>query len=237
MCRPTVVPVGTRFGSSGCHVWQCGYPDRQFEGVRVSLLMDMSGCWTDRGVELAQAPSSDAKFRRIFDQHFVEVQRYCVRRLSPADANDATSEVFLVAWRRIDSVPGGGEALPWLIGVARNVVRNAARSNTRSLRLASKVSQQRTEYSPSPETQVVMGSQFAEVEAALELLSDDDREVIRLRTWEELTAPEIATVFGCSTSAAEKRVTRAWQRLSKAVERNRTIRPRELEKGGDDRGT
>lgn len=169
--------------------------------------------------------------------HFTEVQRYCARRLSAADANDATSEVFLVAWRRIESVPHGDEALPWLIGVARNVVRNVVRSNNRSVRLASKASDHATEEHPGPETQVVMNSQFEEVQAALQGLSDDDREVIRLRTWEELTAPQIAMVFGCSTSAAEKRIARAWSRLSKAVERSRTVRPRDLERGGDDRGT
>ena len=185
---------------------------------------------------MAQSPSNDAKFRGIFDAHFVEVQRYCVRRLSAVDANDATSEVFLVAWRRIEAVPDGDEALPWLIGVARNVVRNAVRSTIRSVRLASKVSDHTTWEQPGPETQVVMGTQFEEVQAALSTLSDDDQEVIRLRTWEELTAPQIATVFGCSTSAAEKRITRAWSRLSKAVERNRAIRPRELESGGDNRG-
>ena len=186
---------------------------------------------------MARSPSNDAKFRGIFDAHYVEVQRYCVRRLNAADANDATSEVFLVAWRRIETVPEGEEALPWLIGVARNVVRNIVRSNIRSVRLASKASDHPTEEHPGPESQVVMGAEFEEARRALALLSESDREVIRLRTWEELTAPQIATVFGCSTSAAEKRITRAWSRLSKAVERNRTVRPREMEKGGDDRGT
>lgn len=186
---------------------------------------------------MAQSPSNDAKFRGIFDAYFVEVRRYCVRRLSAADANDATSEVFLVAWRRIEAVPEGDEALPWLIGVARNVVRNVVRSNTRSVRLVSKVGDHTTAQVPGPEIQVVMDAQFEEVQAALAGLSDDDQELIRLRTWEELTAPQIATVFGCSISAAEKRITRAWSRLSKAVERNRAIRPREFDRGGDDRGT
>lgn len=188
-------------------------------------------------MELALSPASDAKFREIFDMHFLEVQRYCIRRLSAADANDATSEVFLVAWRRLDSVPPDDGTLPWLIGVARNVVRNVERSNIRSVRLASKVSDLPTEPPPGPETQVVMGSQFEQVQAAMAGLSDDDREVIRLRTWEELTAPQIARVLGCSTAAAEKRVTRAWSRLTKAVERSTMVRPRELNKGGDDRGT
>jgi RNA polymerase sigma-70 factor (ECF subfamily) len=188
-------------------------------------------------VDVAQSPSNDAKFRRIFDAHFAAVQRYCVRRLPTADANDAVSEVFLVVWRRIDDVPAGDETMPWLIGVARNAVRNVARSRARSTRLAAKVSDLPTEVDPGPEVQVVMGSEYDEVGAALATLKDDDREVIRLRAWEELSAPQIAEVMGCSVSAAEKRIGRAWARLSNAVDRNRSARPRAMEKGGDDRGT
>ena len=77
--------------------------------------------------------------------------RYCLRRLPVADANDATAEVFLVAWKKIDRVPAGEEALPWLYGVARNVVRNFSRSTRRSGRLGGLARQ----YEPGPETQVV----------------------------------------------------------------------------------
>lgn len=185
---------------------------------------------------MAPAPSNDAKFRKIFDAYFAEVQRYCVRRVSAADANDATSEVFLVAWRRIEAVPEGDETLPWLIGVARNVLRNIMRSNRRSTRLASKASDYAIEQVLGPETQVVMSSQFEEVQAALSTLSDDDQEIIRLRAWEELTGPQIAGVLKCSTSAAEKRMARAWSRLSKAVERERAIHPRISRRGGDGHG-
>jgi len=61
---------------------------------------------------VTQSPSNEAKFRRIFDAHVSVVHRYCLRRLSVADANDAVSEVFLVAWRRIEEIPEGEETLP-----------------------------------------------------------------------------------------------------------------------------
>ena len=81
---------------------------------------------------MGTSPTTNAKFRRIYDEHFEAVTRYCLRRLPVADVNDATAEVFLVAWSKIDRVPDGGESLPWLYGVARNVVRNSVRSARRS---------------------------------------------------------------------------------------------------------
>ena len=184
---------------------------------------------------MAQSPSSDAKFRAIFDAHYPTVQRYCVRRLPVADANDAASEVFLVAWRRRDHAPAGDETLPWLLGVARNVVRNIQRSARRSDRLVARAGDEPRREDPGPEVQVVRRSEFEEVAAALDSLSEDDREVIRLRAWEELTAPQIATVLGVSLEAAKKRISRASARLTKAVERQRTVRSRATGKGGDDR--
>jgi RNA polymerase sigma-70 factor (ECF subfamily) len=185
-------------------------------------------------VDLAESPSSDTKFRQVFDAHLSAVQRYCVRRLRPADANDAVAEVFLVAWRRIGQIPDGDEALPWLLGVSKNVIRNLERSGRRVSRLKAKVEQEPLPANPGPEAQVVRHVEYAEVAAALESLSAADREVIRLRAWEELTAPQMAVVLGCSVSAAEKRMTRASQRLTKAVARRKvSVRPRAIKEGGD----
>lgn len=175
------------------------------------------------GVEVAELPSSDARFRRIFDAHLPAVQRYCARRLRTADANDAVSEVFLVVWRRIEEVPLGDETLPWVLGVARNAVRNMQRSGRRASRLLAKTGKEPVVPDPGPEAQVVRATEYEEVAAALGTLSAEDQEVIRLRAWEELTAPQIAAVVGCSVPAAEKRIARASARLSRAVERRRAV--------------
>ena len=72
---------------------------------------------------MTQAPSQSDRFRSVYAAHHGAVRDYCFRRLPVADANDASAEVFLVVWRRIDDVPSGDDAaLPWLYGIARNVV-------------------------------------------------------------------------------------------------------------------
>jgi RNA polymerase sigma-70 factor (ECF subfamily) len=145
------------------------------------------------------------------------VLRYCLRRLSVADANDAASDVFVVVWRRIESAPEGDDARLWLYGIARNVVRNSRRSARRSLRLRSKVAGMAPETVDGPERQVVQSDELRHALAALQRLSSKDQEVLRLRAMERLEIDEIATVLGCSAEAARKRFERAAKRLQSKV--------------------
>ncbi len=162
-------------------------------------------------------PATDAVFREVYNATFDDVRRFCLRRLPASDVNDAVSEVYLVAWQKVDKIPRGSEALPWLLGVARNVVRHVGRSNRRRLRLTVKAMSEPTRTGSDPETQLIRRAEDDELAVAISSLSGTDQEVILLRAWEDLSAPTIATVLGCSVSAAEKRVTRAFKRLEQAI--------------------
>ena len=61
-------------------------------------------------------------------------------RRPAADAQDAVSEVFLAAWRRLDEVPAGEEARLWLYGTARRVMANQARGRRRQALLQVRLS-------------------------------------------------------------------------------------------------
>ena len=91
------------------------------------------------------------------------VLAYCLRRTSESDAHDATAEVSAVAWRRRRELPVGDETLPWLYGVAANVLRNQARSSRRARNLVGKIGSQRQPEMAGPETQVVRLAEYAEV--------------------------------------------------------------------------
>jgi RNA polymerase sigma-70 factor (ECF subfamily) len=77
----------------------------------------------------AQAGDGGA-FGVLFDRQANSVYRYCFRRSADwALAEDLTSVVFFEAWRRCRDVElGEGRVLPWLLGVATNVIRNQRRS-------------------------------------------------------------------------------------------------------------
>src|SRR5271163_1359883 len=73
------------------------------------------------------------RFARLVREHSPAVGNYLRRRLYPlttSDLDDLVEETLIVVWRRLDRVPEDAE-LPWMLGVARNVLRNARRTKTR----------------------------------------------------------------------------------------------------------
>jgi RNA polymerase sigma-70 factor (ECF subfamily) len=145
------------------------------------------------------------------------VLAYCLRRISPAEAHDATAEVFAVAWRKRHDMPTGSEALPWLYGVAGNVLRNQARSNRRARNLAGKIGSQPQSYQPGPEAQVVQRAEHAEVQKAVNSLKPHYREVIKLVEWEGLPRETVADMLSVSRAAIDQRLHRAYKQLERRL--------------------
>ena len=204
-----------------------------FIGRRGHIGSNKDTAWEE---PVGASPTTDTRFRRIYDSHFEAVTRYCLRRLPLPDVNDATAEVFLVAWKRIDRVPDGAEALPWLYGVARNVVRNATRSTRRSGRLTGRLRGLAPSQPPDPSAVGVRRRADEALLTAMAELSDDDQEILRLRAYEGLTAPEIAVALGITPEAAKKRMTRALGRLRKAAavpQPEVSPHPRAIPEGGE----
>jgi len=181
---------------------------------------------------VGQAPSSDATFRRVFDAHHESIHRYCLRRLDTEDANDATAEVFMVAWRRISELPKGEESLPWLYGVAGNVVRNQRRSSRRKFRLVSRLGSIAEPPVDPPDLQVVRHSEVVEMHDALAKLRPKDRELVRLKMWEELSNQQIGQILGISDRAVEGRYARALRKLGKSLATRSNLVSRMVEEGG-----
>ena len=177
-------------------------------------------------------------FDRLYTRHRAALLAYCARRVGPVDAHDAVSEVFSVAWRRRDDIPTAKRELPWLYGVARNVVSHHWRSDRRSRRLVEKVGAMHAPSEPGPDALVVERSEHAAVREAVAALKRTDREVLLLSAWEGLTHGEIASVVGCSQAAVDKRLARAKTRLAKQYERvneSHALSPARKSEGGGGR--
>jgi RNA polymerase sigma-70 factor (ECF subfamily) len=164
---------------------------------------------------------ADRRFRRLYVDHRRDVRNYCRRRLLPADVDDAVADVFVVAWRKIDSLPVPAEMRPWIFGVARNVVRNFERGARRRQRLWGKAAAtaDRSGQEAGPEVAVVRLGDAEMVLAALATLKPADREILRLSKWEELAPAGIAIVLRISPAAASMRVKRASARMANALDR------------------
>jgi RNA polymerase sigma-70 factor, ECF subfamily len=159
----------------------------------------------------------DGAFDTLFRSAYQPVLGYCLRRVDEATANDATAEVFAVAWRRRDDIPV--DPIPWLIGVARRVLANQQRSERRRLRLVTRAQRAR---SASPYADVVSSP----VRTALAALSPTDQEIVRLAYWDGLTHQQISEVLELSTNAVGVRLHRA-----RATLRGELARPAKHEEG------
>jgi RNA polymerase sigma factor (sigma-70 family) len=179
---------------------------------------------------------SDAEFTAIVERHRPRILTYCQRRTSNAAVDDVVSEVFAVAWRRRKDMPTGDQALPWLFGVARNIIGHHWRGVSRRSRLAAKTSGQAATLPRSPEDVVVEQEDHVMVRAALDRLKESDREILMLSAWEGLSHVEMAAALNISLSAVDKRLVRAKQRLArefKSVTRSHGHRPSAgTQKGG-----
>ncbi|GAA2209917.1 hypothetical protein GCM10009850_053760 [Nonomuraea monospora] len=150
------------------------------------------------------------RFTGMYDECRQRVWAYVVSRAGRQVADEVVSETFAIAWRRLDDVPE--PALPWLLGVARNVLRDNVRAELRREAMAAEL-RAWTEGDVADQVTERMGGL-----RALAALQEDDREILILVAWHGLTPGEAAKVIGCSSAAYRVRLHRARKRLKQAME-------------------
>jgi RNA polymerase sigma-70 factor (ECF subfamily) len=172
----------------------------------------------------------EARFNEIYEQHFEAIRRYVWRR-DPVIADDVVAETFLVTWRRLDDVPA--DALPWLIGVARNLRLNEHRRARRQTAVSDRLARE-----PTAITSGTDASLSDLIEAALMSVPEPDREILLLSVWEDLDRAAIAVALGCSKANVSVRLHRARRRFTEELERqapadSSPLRPATLTGGSD----
>ncbi|GGP79836.1 RNA polymerase sigma factor [Streptosporangium pseudovulgare] len=169
---------------------------------------------------MAEAHETDdrSRFEAVYRKTYEQLLGYAVRRCSsPEDAADVVAETYVVAWRRVDELPHGDAGRLWLYGVARRILANHRRGERRrATRHAELVAEAEHLYAASSPR-----SAPDKVGEAMDMLTDDDRELLALAVWEELDPGEIAEVLGCSRNAARIRLHRARKRFTRALEETR----------------
>jgi DNA-directed RNA polymerase specialized sigma24 family protein len=143
---------------------------------------------TNDGHLVTRDAADRRRFDALFEGHRFDVASYCSwQAASRSDAEDAAADVFLVAWRRIESVPSGDAARAWLYATARRVIANQRRSRRRHDALEDRLARERpldashaATVSTFAASAVAMSPEDATVHVALAGLSDRDREVLLL---------------------------------------------------------
>ncbi len=162
---------------------------------------------------------STMRFEALYESHLKALVNYFVRRREglSAEPADLASEVFAVAWRRLDEVPSPPQDLLWLYGAARKVLSNHRRASGRRARLHDKLILERG--TPSSWGEQSDSNRRALIRAALTQLRPADQEVLKLLVWEDLSQEETAQVLGISINAVALRSSRARNRLGEELKR------------------
>lgn len=174
------------------------------------------------GVCQSAGPSgARGRFEQLYGAQLRPLLGYALRRVDrPEEAADVVAEVMLVAWRRLAEVPAGHDARLWLFGVARRILANQRRGRLRRDRLSHRLGRELGHLVwPDHAGDVATG---LTVRAALDALSEEDREILRLAAWEDLDPREIAVVLGIPAVTARSRLHRARQRLRGSIEEQRS---------------
>lgn len=166
---------------------------------------------------LVRTGNPDA-FGVLFERHSKAIYTYCFRRVGDwAAAEDLLALVFLEAWRKRNTEVPDGKLLPWLYGIARNVVRNRRRSERRFAAALQRLPrpQPDPDFSDAAAERVDDELRMKHALAVLHELPRREQEVFVLCVWMELSYEDAAFALNIPIGTVRSRLFRAQARIRK----------------------
>jgi RNA polymerase sigma-70 factor (ECF subfamily) len=153
------------------------------------------------------------RFAELFGAHHRAVRHYVIRRAWPDAVDDVVADTFLIAWRRLESIPH--DALPWLFTTARNCLSNHRRGALRGAALLTRLA---AEPAPAAPDELERAARRDSIVRALARLSDDERELVMLGDWDGVSPRQIAATLGLGAVETRARLYRARRKLRGALD-------------------
>ncbi|MDX6740880.1 RNA polymerase sigma factor [Actinocorallia sp. A-T 12471] len=173
----------------------------------------------DDATSIADSLTHPETFALVFDRHADEIHAYVSRRLGPDLADDIVSDTFLTAFRKRRTYdPTRPDARPWLYGIASRLIRDHHRSETRHNRLLARTpapgpAEPFDDRSAARVTSQRLQPRLARV---LARLSADDRDLLLLIAWADLTYEECAIALGIPVGTVRSRLHRVRAKIRRA---------------------
>ncbi|MDT0328643.1 RNA polymerase sigma factor [Nocardiopsis lambiniae] len=166
---------------------------------------------TDR----AEAPPTD-RLADLYDRYHARILAFCLLRSDESVAEEVASETFVIAWRRLSTVPD--PPLPWLLGVARNLLRKQYGARMRRETLLRRLAELTND---RDQRDWDVAERFVLRESAVRALSElPERhvEALTLVAWHGLSPTEAGKVVGCSATTFSVRLHRARRALARQLD-------------------
>ncbi len=156
-----------------------------------------------------------AAFERLYRDHERRVFALCMRLASdPALAEELTQEVFIRAWRKLDSFRGQSAFSSWLYPLTVNVALTERRSRRRRLARIVPTDDGEVPEAPTPAPTPETGF---DLERAMATLPPGARRVFVLHDVEGRTHEEIADLLGLAPGTSKAQLHRARKLLREAL--------------------
>lgn len=170
----------------------------------------------DEDLFVRYAGGDEAAFGVVYDRFAQPIYRFLRRFLGDGSAaEDLTQQVFLRVHQARASFDATRSFRTWIFTIARRLALNALDARARAPAMGGSVDVPSA--LPSPEAEVARRDAAAALDAALMTLSPDERDVLLLSKYEDLSYAELGEIAGCSADAAKMRVHRALRKLGKAL--------------------
>lgn len=177
---------------------------------------------------IAASLTSPDRFGEIFDRHAQPIHRYLGRRIGSQEAEGLLGDVFLAAFEhrgRYDTTRES--ALPWLYGIASNLLRKFFRREATHLAAIATLAQTAARAEDPTQSVVASIDAVARLRSIVEILDglpDGEREALLLFAWEDLGYNEIASALDIPVGTVRSRLNRARQRLRSAADEFESVR-------------
>ena len=159
---------------------------------------------------LALSLSEPQAFELIFERHFAEVHRYLHRRAGPDVADDLAAETFALAFERRATCRASDSVLPWLYGIATNLLRRCWRGERDQLRAYGRSGIDRAvDQIEQVAGRVDSASIHARLAEALEAMPRRQRDALLLYALADLSYREIALALDVPLGTVRTLVHRA----------------------------
>jgi RNA polymerase sigma factor (sigma-70 family) len=175
--------------------------------------MGATGSESTDSDDIAASLVDSQRFAAVVDRHFAEIFRYLARRVGRDNAEDLGAETFIVAFKarnRYD--PSRANALPWLYGIATNLIRHHRRTEVRMLTAYATAASQLDPDDDSSEGLVARldhAASLARVASAFADLDPDQRDALYLVAIVGLGYAEAAVALDIPVGTVHSRVARA----------------------------
>lgn len=171
---------------------------------------------------LARSGEDPVAFEEFYRRHVGKVVSFAVRRCSkPGEVPDLVAAVWLEV---IESThlfnPGKGRAVPWLLGVAANLIASEARRSRREHEAKARLAGRRVlddDDHSRLEEEIDAAGVTGDLRNAISMLPQGERAVVELVVLDDLNPGQAAKALGILSSTARMRLARGRAKLRRSL--------------------